>query len=118
MRRARTYSSAAAVGDGHELLDRVAGGSECHGCRVEQDAVHGHIAAVGDDGEGLDVDAVVVVELGDGIVDPVDGGVVSWRSNDTRARGATELGEVQQFLGLLQEGALLDQAAEFFLRKC
>jgi len=118
MGRAGTYSGAAPVGDGHELRDRVTGGGECHGCRVEQDAVDGDVAAVGDDGEGLDVDAVVVVELGDSIIDPVDGGIVSWRSNDTRARGATELGEVQQFLGLLQEGALLDQSAELFLRKC
>ena len=89
VRHKGTYSIASEICDGHKLLDGVPCASERHRSRLDQDIINGEVTRSSNDGEVLNGDTVVMIELFDGVVKPIDGSVVSWGTDDTRVWDAT-----------------------------
>lgn len=108
-------SVATKVGNVDNVGSNLSSGGEGHDLRWELLSVDGDISRGGGDIEVLGVVGVVVIVWLQVVKNPLDGGLVSLRSDDTGTVAGRELGEVLKLVSKLLEGLLLDVVGELLL---
>lgn len=108
-------SVATKVGNVDNVLSDGSSSGEGHDLTWDRLAVDGNISGGGGDIEVLGVIGVVVIVWLQVVKNPLDGGLVSLRSDNTGTVASGELGKILKLVSKLLESLLLDVVGELFL---